>query len=292
VNRILIYNAKTESKLDSLKRVLGRIFDGTGMVIEEVTADDIQKKLTADVALLIFPGARAGTAYREQLKGAAFDLIKQRMQDGLQVLGICAGSYVMTRHFTYDEYDPVTGKLLFKKNITSELGITDFEAFGPDLRLYPLKPREADNPWSVYTAAAVRAQLGDKKMSAALALSKGPSFINVDETKNDIIARYEATGDAAIVGFRFGKGGGVLSGPALEVGGDNLAHYIHPEHRKDPHCAGIVLALERSAGAWAEIWGHVMQRLLPNRPDVWPRLRRNLGLDSGPQARKAPDFRP
>ena len=274
--RILIYNAKTESKLDSLKRVLHKIFFGTGMIIEEVTAEDIQQKLTPDVAILILPGARAGTAYREQLKGAAFDLIKQRMQNGLHILGICAGSYVMTKEFTYDEYDPRTGKVLFKKNIQSELGITDFQAFGPDLRLYPLQPREADNPWSVYTAADVQVKSGDDFFPASLALSKGPSFIHVDENKNDVIARYDGTGDVAIVGFKFGKGGGILSGPALEVGGDNLTHYIHPDHRHDPHCQNIIQSLEGSAPAWAQLWGILVQKLLPNRPEIAVQVVQNL----------------
>jgi glutamine amidotransferase-like uncharacterized protein len=292
MNRILIYNAKTESKLDSLKRVLSMICKDTDLVIEEVTADDIMHKLGPDVALLVLPGARAGTAYREQLKGAAFDLIKERMNNGMHVLGICAGSYVMTKEFTYDEYDPRSGKVLFKKNIKSELGITDFQAFGPDLRLYPLQPREADNPWSVYTAAAVTVRNDNKTFAAALALSKGPSFINVDENKNDVIARYQVTGDAAVVGFKFGRGGGVLSGPALEVGGDNLSHYIHPEHRTHPHCRDIVEKLERSKDGWARLWGQLMQRLLPNRPDCIPAIQRNLNLLSVPKPHKKHDFAP
>jgi glutamine amidotransferase-like uncharacterized protein len=284
MNRILLFNS---NKLDSLKRVLSMICKDTDLVIEEVTAGNIMQKLGPDVALLFLPGARAGTAYREQLKGAAFDLIKERITNGMHIFGICAGSYVMTRQFTYDEYDPVTGKVLLKKNIKSELGITDFQAFGPDLRLYPLQPLN-DNPWSYYTAAAVTVYHGEKTFPAALALSKGPSFINVDENKNDVIARYQVTGDAAIVGFKFGKGGGVLSGPSLEVGGDNLAHYIHPEHYRDPHCRRIVEALEQGKSSWALLWGQLMQRLLPNRQDCIPAIRRNLNLVSTPKPNNNP----
>lgn len=277
--KILCYNAYTESKIDSLMRVLRNIaLKDTGIALEEVTTQDFKEKLTPDVAVLILPGARAGTTYREQLKGENFEYLHDRIGDGLWVLGICAGAYVLAKNFSFDEYDQLNGEFIERKEVESELGLARLRAYGPDLRLYTSRPREADNPWTVYTAAVVAFQTDNGEREAALALSKGPSFTDLDPSCCDILATYKKTDEAAIVRFRYGKGGGVLSGPALEVGGQNLQHYIHPRHYDDPLCWGIVTALENSCPSWSRLWGEIFAALLPRYPEKVEQIRKNFGL--------------
>ena len=239
---ILLYNAQTESKISSLKHVVEDIaLKNTGIKLIEVNAGNFREKLTDKVDLLILPGARAGTAYRDQLAGENFEHLKKHMARGMHVLGICAGSFVLAKDFDFDVYDPVTGDLIEQKHIQSEIGIADVRAYGPDLRLYPLRPREKSNPWSVYTATPVTFDDADgKETKAHVALSKGPSFTGHNPQQCTPIATYDTTGDSAIVAFKYGKGGGVLSGPALEVGGENLIHYVFEEHLKIPQCLNVI----------------------------------------------------
>ncbi|MDD9901619.1 MAG: hypothetical protein OXT65_11620 [Alphaproteobacteria bacterium] len=277
---ILLYNAQTESKISSLKHVVEDIaLKNTGIKLIEVNAGNFREKLTDKVDLLILPGARAGTAYRDQLAGENFEHLKKHMARGMHVLGICAGSFVLAKDFDFDVYDPVTGDLIEQKHIQSEIGIADVRAYGPDLRLYPLRPREKSNPWSVYTATPVTFDDADgKETKAHVALSKGPSFTGHNPQQCTPIATYDTTGDSAIVAFKYGKGGGVLSGPALEVGGENLIHYVFEEHLKIPQCLNVITALDNSKDAWAKLWVKTLETLLPGKPALHNQIRQNFGL--------------
>ena len=283
MSRVLIYNALTQSKIDSLRRVFSDLaLPGTGLVLEEVTHENFSRRMGDDVALLVLPGARAGSAYRDQLAGENLVCLKHHLSHGMNMLGICAGAYVMARQYEYYDYDSATGALLERRIISgSDLGLAEVRAYGPDLRLYPLKPREEENPWSVYTAAQVSFPAEGQQEQAALALSKGPSFTHVGENVS-VFAKYNETGEAAIVQFRHGRGGGLLSGPALEVGGQNLMHYVHPQHREDPHCQSIITQLENGREVWAKLWTEVFVRLIPDRPDIHAQVRRNFGVREKP----------
>ncbi len=277
MTKVLFYNAGIQSKVDSLRRLLeGKALQGTGITLEEATQENFLQKLTPDVALLVLPGASAGTPYREQLAGAPFDLLKQRMRAGLHVLGICAGAFVLSESFEYSDYDFETGELKGRKEIFSELGIAPLRAYGPDISLYKIQPHAENNPWAAYAATPVRCTVDGADFDMALALSRGPSFTDLSLPACRTLATYKATGNAAVVSFRYGRGGGILSGPMLEVGGTGLMRYVHPRYRDDAHCRETVAMLEQSAPNWARLWSHLCVSLFPHHPQAQAIIRKNF----------------
>lgn len=284
MKKILLYSVEAESKTDSIRRLLNQAFDGTGMMLEEATAATLMDKLDEDVAILILPGARAGTSYREQLQGAPIDKIRDLTSGGMRLLGTCAGAFVLAEKFKYLDYDPATGALLQVKRIRSEIGMAALRAFGPDKRLYDVdQPRAEDNPWAVFTTTPVAFRFNGQDTQAALALSRGPSLTNLNPDLCQPLGRYVETGDVAIASFRFGLGGGVLSGPALEVGGVNLMQYVLPKYHADAHVARTVGALEQSHAEWSRLWVKVLDQLLPGQPALMKKIAWNLGVSSREQ---------
>lgn len=299
-HKIQFYNAHGETKYYSLLRVLERLFEGTPVVIEEVNTSNFAEKVGDDTIMLVIPGARAGQTYRdefgrthegrrdlhsEQFKGTQFDHMVQAVERGMNVFGICAAGFTMAKTFIYTDYDPHTGEPVGVKDVTSEMGMLDVHAYGPDTRLYQAKLREAENPWTVYCAAHVAfTRLDGKRQHAHVAVSKGPSFVNLGTNCRPLVM-FEDTGEAAIIRQDFGKGRVILSGPVPEVGGTNLTHYVHPRHREDPLCKDIVSKLEGSIDAWGELWLVVMDNLLhePEAQELMPQVARNLNLALPPR---------
>lgn len=275
MQRVLIYNAQGDTKLYSLQRVMQElILLSTGIPVEIVTAETVAGRVGPE-ALLILPGARASTGYRTQIGGARFEAVMTAMDKGMQVLGICAGAYVLCKEFSYDDYDPVTGRLNETRHVSSGLGIVNARAWGPDQRLYTAQPRVEGDPWTVYQAVSMQFNVSGQVRQANVAISKAPSFYDLHPAQCQPLAHYTATGDVAMLAFKFGQGGGVLSGPVFEVGGDNLKHYVHPRHAEDPRAQAIIQKLFESRNDWHELLGSVFGRLLP---DAAPQIRRNLGL--------------
>jgi glutamine amidotransferase-like uncharacterized protein len=277
---ILLYDAQTGSKLFSLAHLFNQVLlPGTGLTLQRVTQDDVLQQMNPDTDLLILPGARAGTPYRQQFSGAQLEQFKESVAGGMQVLGICAGAYVLAQNFAF-----MAGTPADKVIEDNPLGLAPVWAHGPDPALCPLNKPDFDNPWSVYAAVLVDyskhipSRFGVGPRQAFLALSQGPSFEALEGAAITPLAHYRQTGDAAIVQFAYGKGGGVLSGPALEVGGANLMQYVHPRHRADPACNQIIEALEGSAKGWAHLWANLATRLLPRQPQAHAIIRHNLGL--------------
>lgn len=274
--RVLIYNAEGDTKLYSLQRVMQElILPSTGIAAEIVTAANVAERVGPG-ALLILPGARASTGYRTQIGGAKFERIMQAMDKGMQVLGICAGAYVLCKDFKYDDYDPLTGRLNETRHVSSGLGIINARAWGPDQRLYTPQPRVEGDPWTVYQAVSMQFNINGQPRQANVAISKAPSFYDLHPAQCEPLAHYTATGDVSMLSFKFGQGGGVLSGPVFEVGGDNLKHYVHPRHAQDPRAQEIISKLFESKAQWHELLGSVFGRLLPQAA---PQIRKNLGLN-------------
>lgn len=273
---ILLYDAQTGSKLFSLVHLFNQLLlPGTGLTLQRVIQEDVMQHMSAATDLLILPGARAGTPYRQQFSGAQLECFKEAVTGGMQVLGICAGAYVLAQNFSFQAGTPAD-----KIIENHDLGIVPVWARGPDPRLCPLGQPDLTKPWSVYRAVQVDVAvgMGNDLRSAFLALSQGPSFSEWDEQSVWPLASYRQTGDAALLQFRYGHGGGILSGPALEVGGANLGQYVSPQHRQDPVGKTIIDNLERSAPHWAALWADLATRLLPRQPQAHAIIRRNLGL--------------
>lgn len=277
--RALVYNAQGDTKLYSLQRVMTEmILPNTGITFEIVTAENIIERLGPDVVMLLLPGARASTGYRTQLCGPRFDAIMNAMDRGMQVMGICAGGYVLCRDFQYDDYDPVTGRLNETRHISSALGIVDAKAWGPDQRLYTPRQRVEGDPWSVFNAVALRFSANGQPFEATVAISKAPSFIEYNATQCTPMAHYTDTGDVAMLRFRFGQGGGILSGPGIEVGGANLKHYVHPRHAEDEYAKGVIKRLNDSHQQWHQLLAETFTTLVPGEPKIHRQIRQNLGL--------------
>jgi len=276
--RILLYESEnTVSKLYSLHRMFNDyVLPGTGIEVVRVNQHSLQQELTEDARILVLPGARESSAYRNELAGEKFNKLSRRIDGGMHVLGICAGAYVLAREFDFNVYDEGSGKLLEQRHIRSNLGLADIKAFGPDMRLYTPRPREEGNPWSVYSLADVSFEGRNGLTTAPLAISRAPSFGEPLSGQCTVMARYAATGDAAIVRFTQGQGGGVLVGPAFEVGGRNLQHYVHPRHANDLHSQSIMQRLSEAAPAWSELVHQTFQTLLPGEEKVHRQIARNL----------------
>ena len=273
------------------------------MTVEEVTSDDFLEKVGPDTALLIVPGSRAGQAYRdelgrtrenrhdlhsEQFTPTLFAHLKSQVAGGMTLLGICAGGYVFSRDFRYTEYDPHTIEVTNVKEVTSEIGLVDVYAYGPDLRLYDIQPREQANPWTIYSAAAVSFDgIDGERQNIHMALSKGPSFVNLNTETCKTLAVYSDTGEAAIVMQRHGLGRVILCGPEPAIGGDNLDFYeVAEQYREDPRVLRIMHALESSHDGFGELWCKLLAEALPEEvyKPARDQVRRNLVFK--PRARR------
>lgn len=278
MGKIVIYHAHTVSKLFTIHSLLRDVVvRNTGLSVEIAHQDNLATALTPDTLLFVLPGASASSTYRDQISGDKLALLKQRTADGMYLLGICAGGYALAHHFEYCFYDEQSGALQEKRQVQSSLGLAPVYAYGPNRQLHQLRPYDPAARWSSYDAVRTGFRGRDgKRIEVALALANGPSFSHLDHTFCQPLAHYEQTGEVAMVSFGYGKGGGILSGPAPEVGGRNLMQYIHPRRQQDPHMQTTLSALENSHAAWAAMWGDLMARLLPSRPDLHPLMTRNF----------------
>lgn len=266
--RVLVYNAPSISKIFNLRQLLTEtVLPGTGLQLQITDAQNLRRDLGRDVALFILPGARASGAYREQIIGPNLECLKDRMDRGMQVLGLCAGAYVLSRQFDFNFHDERNGRVLEAKRVTSYMGLVDAEAYGPDLRLY--EPPGRDGSLQLFNAAT----LDFNGMATKALVCKAPSFRGYDPAQCTPLATYAATGEAAILRFTFGQlGGGVLSGPSIEVEGGELTSYV------DSAPAGVartVAVLNDSRSTRRELLANVFDALLPVAA---PQIRRNLGV--------------
>ena len=308
--KLLIFTT-TESKIFSLKKVLGKALDGTGIVIDEADQHNFRQKLDDDVAVFVLSGAKRGTAYREQMHGPNIRHLERHMAEGLQVWAICAGSFVLSQRFRFKDYDadgnaawekevdsrgPVKWEREFDRagNITSEkktdlaIGLVDVFAYGVDPRLYRTVRAGESNPWEGYTDTRVNFMFDGRPLSAHFALAKGPSFIELGEGQCESFATYEATGETAVVRFAYGRGGGIMSGPTPEVGGEGLSRLVTQEQRDNPHCNRIITALENSHQNWARMLVGMLESLLHKLPETHARIRENMGVEPKPECKIAP----
>jgi glutamine amidotransferase-like uncharacterized protein len=291
MGKIVIYHAQAVSKLYTIQSLLRDVvLKNTGLNMEIAHQDNLAATLTPDTLLFILPGASASSVYRDQISGRKLEQLQRRTADGMQLLGICAGGYALAHNFEYCFYDEQSGALQEKRQVQSSLGLAPVYAYGPNLQLHHRRPYDPTARWSSYDAVetAFRGRDGEL-INVALALANGPSFNQLDETLCQPLAHYRKTGEVAMVGFRYGQGGGILSGPAPEVGGRNLMQYIAPKQQRDPHMYATISSLESSHAAWVRLWSDLLTRLLPSRPDLHPLMARNLAQhvrECPPPARK------
>lgn len=295
-NEVLYYNARGFTELHSLKRALEMfVFPHTGMIVREVTQDDFLETVGERTALLVVPGSRAGQAYRdefgrtrenrqdlhsEQFTKPLFEHLQKQLTAGMNMLGICAGGYVFSRDFCYTEYDPYTVQATKVKEVRSEIALVGAHAYGPDLRLYHIQPREQKNPWTIYSAVGVSFEgIDGQSRDIYMALSKGPSFTDLDPMRCRALARYTDTGDAAIVIEQHGAGRIILCGPEPAIGGDNLSFYdVAPEYRQDPRVNRIMNRLDASREGFGELWCRLLVEFFPQSgyDGMRQRVRKNL----------------
>jgi len=280
MTNVLIYDAQTGSKLDSITRLFNqRAFVGLPLTFRRVSAADLLDHLDEQTDLLVLPGARAGTPYRTQLVDEKVERIKHLTQNGMQVLGICAGAYVLSRVFEYTDHFPEQGGSPQTKHIRDEpLGLVSAKAIGPDPVLQPIRQPDVTDPWSLYAAAHVGfdSSFLSPGSAAHLTLSLGPSFYDLDPAQCRPLATFNQTGAAAIIQFDYGQGGGILSGPALEVGGLDLLQFVHPRHHGNPARMDVLSKIENSFPVWADMWGEMLTRLLPRQSAHHEQIRRNM----------------
>ncbi|MDB5478130.1 MAG: Biotin-protein ligase, terminal, partial [Alphaproteobacteria bacterium] len=212
---ILFYDTKSGAKTDTLHRVLRRVFKDTGINIATVDKDSFQSYKNRHVLGYVFPGAKAGSLYREQLpENGNFDFYREEIHKGKTSLNICAMGYNACKSFLYT--NPETKS---EHRINSEIGMLDFHAFGPDTRLYKPIQLHPENAWTTYSAVEINFKgRNGTKQAGHFALSQGPSFKPaIEATDYEVIAHYSATKDIAILKQDIGKGTIIASGPALEV---------------------------------------------------------------------------
>jgi hypothetical protein len=82
-----------------------------------------------------------------------------------------------------------------------------------------------------------------------------------------------------MLSFRFGKGGGVLTGPVPEVGGKGIADEVNALYRESPAFAQVLGKIEGSRASWARMWVQTLETLLPNHKEAHARIRRNFGVE-------------
>lgn len=279
MSKVLIYDDDTSARVFTIERLLRTVaLKGTGLKVEFVHPHDFMQKLTEDTLLFVLPGAAASATYREQITGEKLDLLRARTQSGIQLLGICAGAYTLSNQFEYCFYNEMTGTLEERRQITSSLGLAPVFAFGPNTTLHPLRPYQAAMRRSTYDAVEINFNLlSGQVIQPTLALAKGPSFSQLDLAVCQPLALYKKTGEIAMVSFNYGQGGGVLSGPAPEVGGLGLIASLDPKMlQRNPQTHDTLLEIERSHQAWAVMWSDLLARLLPTRPDLHLHIARNL----------------
>ncbi len=268
--KVLVYVSPQVSKVFNLQLLLSRsILCDTGISRQMVGAQHLQSAMDDDVALFILPGARASSTYRDELSGKNLRHLKAHMDRGMKVLGFCAGAYVFSRQFDYTFYDENDGSVLEHRQVTSPLGMIDAHSYGPDLRLY--EPQAADGSLQLYNAAT----LDFNGMSTKALVCKAPSFKQYNPEQCEALATYGATGEAAILRFKYGEnGGGILCGPSIEVGGELLTYYV-PENMQNPQVQKTVTELNATRESRRELIAQVFGELLPQAA---PQIRHNLGL--------------
>lgn len=256
---VLVYQSEQLGKPFTVAELFHQvILRQTGLTLDFVNAATLHDKLTPEVQLFILPGAAASATYRKQISGNRCALLHQRVTEGMQVLGICAGAYVLCETFDYTFYDELTGAVNERRIIAPELALAKARATGPDLRLHPLRPYNSTARWSGYDAVKVSY---DNRLSPMLALGNGPRFTSGPNTRP--LAHYSATGDVAMLAFTHGHGGGILSGPALEVGGVLQYRPTEKTLQAYPHLATALQLMAESKQEWAEMWIDLLPRLLP-----------------------------
>lgn len=273
MKRVLIYNSPQVSKRFNLQQLLlQHVLPGTGMVGHIVTADTLCRAMTDDTDLFIIPGANASSKYREELSGDNLAHLRHHMQRGMRLLGLCAGSYVLSRAFDFVFHDDASGAVREHRHVSSPLGVVDAHAYGPDLRLYD--PPAPDGSLQLYNAVTLKfGDAASPRQTRAL-ISRAPSFRKFDEKQCQPMAHYEVTGEAAILRFDTpGFGQGVLSGPSIEVGGGGLASYV--QKQDDPRLLRVMQQLDEAESSRRELVAQVFDVLLPQAA---PQIRRNLGL--------------
>lgn len=273
MQRVLIYNSPQISKSFNLQALLTRhVFPHAGLVGQVVDARNLQRVMRDDAALFILPGARASSTYRDELNGANLAHIRQHMQRGMQVLGLCAGAYVLSRAFDFTFHDESNGRVLERRHVTSPLGLVDAHAYGPDLRLYDAPA--ADGALQLYKAVTLEFGNATAPRLTSALVYKAPSFSRFDAVQCRPLAWYAATGEAAILRFDVpGVGRGVLSGPSIEVEGSDMTQYVPVS--LPPAMAEAAARLNAAALTRRELLAQVFGELLPQAA---PQIRRNLGL--------------
>ena len=186
---------------------------------EEIIAGEWIK----DTALLIMPGG-ADRPYLAKLKGAGNDNIRKYVQNGGQMLGICAGAYYSSDRLEFDKNGPleVTGERELK--------------FFPDLVEGPTYLGFDYN--DVQNVKGMRAAKiywqNDPAFSPQheffVFYNGGGHFVNAERHSNVLIlARYSSEipdkplqQPAAIVECKVGRGKAILSGPHFEWEPDSI----------------------------------------------------------------------
>lgn len=270
-SKVLIYDSPQISKIFNLQFLLGRyILKDTYIGRQVVNAHTLQSCMDDDTCLFILPGARASSAYRDELSGSNLQHLKKHMARGMKVLGLCAGAYVLSREFDFTFYDETNGAVLERRHVTSPLGMVDAHAYGPDLRLYV--PQAADGSLQLYNAAT----LDFNGMSTKALVCKAPSFSQYNPRQCEPVATYNASNETAILRILKSDGeiAGILSGPSIEVGGEGLDLYI-PQGLQDANVKKTVLELNEARDSRRHLLAQVFGDLLPQ---IAPQIRRNLGL--------------
>ena len=269
--KVLVYDSPGVSKSFNLQLLLGRhILSDTYIARQVVTAQTLQHSMDDNTCLFILPGAKASSTYREELSGKNLDHVKKHMRRGMKVLGFCAGAYVFSSEFDFTFYNEWNGNVLERKHISSALGVVDAKAYGPDLRLYD--PAGADGSLNLYKAAT----LNFNGISTKALICKAPSFSAYNPKQCEPISTYEATGEVAILRFQDDRiGSGILCGPSLEVGGEDLDYYV-PVSMRNPQVQKTVGELNATRHTRSKLVAQVFTELLPS--DVAPIILRNLKL--------------
>ncbi len=155
----------------------------------------------ADV--FVMPGG-ADLPYCRKLNGAGNKNIRAFVENGGTYLGICGGAYYGTSaiEFHKGREDEICE--------TRELGFVDGCAIGTILDLAP----PFDDSISCATVTSVN--------NIPVFYSGGPCF----KTNAEIMARYDALNQPAIVRRKVGKGVAILSGVHFEVTAKNLENYL------------------------------------------------------------------
>ncbi len=176
-------------------------FSSAGFTIRAVTAEDLnQGRLKKQARALYMPGGWA-EHYVMDIDEAGAKAIVEFVEKGGGYLGICAGSYYAAREIEW-------------------AGVP----YPYDLDLFPgvpAGPIQAIAPWPQYATTAITLDeghaiaLGSPSTTTALYYG-GPVFPPQEGARVDVVGRFEATGEPAIVALEHGKGRVFLSSVHLE----------------------------------------------------------------------------